>query len=129
MFNTVLRNVRAFLQFSSELAKFVCLCVSMICHFTWAVLSIWISLSLVNAMSPWRNYPTKWGHQDGSSKLKSGCDTKTGIKYENPMPEKIPVTIEAAPNIPAVEAYSGSTDLKIVIHIRGPSCGGAWWTR
>ena len=28
------------------------------------------------------------------------------------MPEKIPVTIEAAPNIPATEAYSGSTVLK-----------------
>ena len=35
-----------------------------------------------------------------------------GIKYENPVPAKIPVMIDAAPNIPAMDAYSGSTVLQ-----------------
>ncbi len=33
------------------------------------------------------------------------------MQKEKAMPAKMPVTMDAAPNIPAVEAYSGSTDL------------------
>lgn len=40
-------------------------------------------------------------------------DIITGITKENKIPLKMPVTSEAAPNIPAIDAYCGSTILKM----------------
>lgn len=52
------------------------------------------------------------GHQSGISKAKTGWVTRSGMSWEKTSPMTIPVTMEAAPNIPATEAYSGSTDLE-----------------
>ena len=47
------------------------------------------------------------------SKSNAAVDISDGIEYENPIPLMIPVTIDAEPNIPAIDAYSGSTHLKV----------------
>ena len=47
------------------------------------------------------------------SKSNASVDISDGIEYENPIPQMIPVTIDAEPNIPAMDAYSGSTHLKV----------------
>ena len=52
------------------------------------------------------------GHQSGISNAKTGCVTSSGMRCEKTRPTTIPVTIDAAPNIPATDAYSGSTDLE-----------------
>ena len=46
------------------------------------------------------------------SKSNASVDISDGIEYENPIPQMIPVTIDAEPNIPAMDAYSGSTHLE-----------------
>ena len=38
--------------------------------------------------------------------------TRKGMAYEKAIPAKTPVTIEAAPNMAAIEAYMGSTHLQ-----------------
>lgn len=52
------------------------------------------------------------GHHSGRSNESSGVEMRIGIKYEKAMPAKIPVTIDAAPNMAAVEEYSGATVLR-----------------
>ena len=57
------------------------------------------------------NLPVSYIFEVYFSNPKVQCKTIVGIKAANPIPLKTPLIRAAAPNIPAVEAYCGSTSL------------------